>query len=322
MRSKRLKQLHRSQADVLNEEIPATSRLAMIEFGIETSALGRLLTDERCFGRALRGALKRRDVQLVLCENTLAECIGDGDSQRAQEQARKLVALGDVLGGRLGFAVTLRRLLRLECQQQRFGSTPIRTQDELTFLRKASLDPDFVRFHTQQRRRGRAREKAEWLRLEEGLAREEPLATTIRQDELTRLLSHFGTRVDARHHQLSLLVENVQLREEMLANRALSRSHLLLASMYDINQLGARLHSFQGNKPRWLRREVGKWADATIAANLAYANVLVVDDKLMSARLAFLREHNLCWFSTMTLSQFLDYLEASATCADVTTNRG
>jgi hypothetical protein len=293
----------------------------MIEFGIETSALGKLLTDENCFGRALRGVLKRRDVQLVLCENTLAECIADGDPHRAQQQARKLVALGDALGGRLGFAVTLKRLMRLECQQQRFGSTPIRTQDELTFLRRASLDPDFARFHTQQRMRGRAREKAEWLYLEEGLAREEPLATTIRQDELTGLLSHFRTRVDAQHHQLTLLVEDVQLREAMLANRKLSRTHLLLAAMCDINQLGAKLHSFQGNKPRWLRRETGKWADATIAANLAYANVLVVDDKLMSGRLAFLREHDLCWFSTMTCSHFLDYLESTATCENVIAKR-
>jgi hypothetical protein len=59
------------------------------------------------------------------------------------------------------------------------------------------------------------------------------------------------------------------------------------------------------DKPSWLRREHGKWVDTMIAGNLAYVAILLVEDRRMRERLAYLKTQGLCFFQTMTLMQFL-----------------
>jgi len=270
------------------------------EYGLETSALGNILRSESTMN-SFCDRVHLLNASVVVCEPSLLECLGAGAAEPAQEQARLFAKMGPQLGSRLAFAVTPRRLYALERKHHRFKNTPTRAESLLPVFQQLAADPSFPRWHAGSKLRVEAFfDKSMWMALEESVAQAQPVP-----GELKKLLGHFGQRMTADHHYLKLMARDARDRAAMIADPSHHRSHILLAAMSELNALGSVVHGTQGDKPGWLRRELGKWADTMIAANLAYCDIMVVEDRRMRERLEFLRTHQLCFFVTCTLRDFL-----------------
>jgi len=280
------------------------------EIALDTNAWGTLCATIEAPAQTLIEATDAKEAKLVFLPEVLMESFvgGTAHSRRRTEVLAEIESLRP--SSRI--AITLDKLWKRERSGSWRSGTPVYANVRMSSFAKTPEDFDRIHSENAPELRGDIESERELMSRLERQAKQGYEDTTTAQErkQSDALLKDFSNeRVLCRKWLSKILGITPEEAAAFLSDPEKvrhHRSHMLACGLAATNGISALLYDRRPPGKDWIKRDPGNWADARIAANAAYTDYLVTDDRSLYGRLEFLRESGFIAPAPMRLADLLN----------------